>query len=54
MFDKIKDFIGKTQALFAKIGETGLIQAFLEGMKLLFKFIGKEDAEEIIDAVPIN
>ena len=51
MFDKIKEFIAEDKDLFAKIGETGFLQAILGALKKVLNIEGETEAEEIIDAV---
>jgi len=51
MFKKIKDFIKEVEDLFAKIGETGFIQAILGALKKVLNIEGETEAEEIIGAV---
>jgi len=51
MFDKIKAFIDEIKDLFAKIGETGFIQAILNALKDVLRIEKKDDAADIVDVI---
>ena len=50
-FAKIKGFIAGLQEVFAKIGETGFLQAILGALKKILNVEKETEAEEIIGAV---
>lgn len=51
MFEKIKGFIDEIKDLFAKIGETGFIQAILGALKKVLKLEKEDEAADIIESI---
>ena len=51
MFDKIKALIDEIKDLFAKIGETGFIQAILNALKDVLRIEKKDEAADIVEVV---